>query len=119
LQHLKEAKALGGWLVVSVTSDQKVNKGPGRPLFTENQRAEMLRALRCVDSVVVVNHAIEAIQLLHPDIYVKGSEYEGNLPERSLVESYGGRVVFTKSPIYSSTKLITGGYFKAQSPGGG
>jgi len=119
LQYLKAAKALGGWLIVSVTRDHKVNKGPGRPIFGEQERAEMVRSLRCVDSVILVNHAVEAITLLKPDIYVKGSEYEGKLPEQGLVEFYGGRVVFTKTPVYSSTKLITGGYFQAQSPGPG
>ena len=117
LQYLKAAKALGGWLIVSVTADHKVNKGPGRPIFGEQQRAEMVRSLRCVDSVVIVEHAVEAIQLLKPDIYVKGAEYEGRLPEKSLVESYGGRVVFTKTPIYSSTKLITGGYLQTEGIG--
>ena len=119
LKHLQEAKALGGWLIVSVTRDSAVNKGPGRPIFTEQQRAEMVRNLRCVDSVVVVENALEAIQLLKPDIYVKGSEYEGHLPEKHFVESYGGRVVYTKAPIYSSTKLVTGGYLQTPCAGGG
>lgn len=117
LLHLKAAKSLGDWLIVSVTRDEHIGK-PGHPIFPEQQRAEMVRALRCVDSVVLVEHAIEAITLLKPDIYVKGSEYEDNLPERSLVESYGGRVVFTQTPIYSSTKLVTGGYLKAEGVGG-
>ncbi len=106
LRHLKAARALGDRLVVSVTADQNVNKGPGRPVFTHNERAEMLMALRIVDAVIVSRFPEEAINEIQPRIYCKGKEYEGRLPEQALVESYGGRVIFTDEPVYSSTALL-------------
>jgi rfaE bifunctional protein nucleotidyltransferase chain/domain len=119
VKHLEAAKKLGDWLVVAVTCDRNVNKGPGRPVFNQEQRAEMLRALRCVDDVAVVEDVWEAIQTIQPDIYVKGKEYENKLPEQAEVERYGGRVVFTDEVVYSSTDLLTGRYFQLQNLGGG
>jgi rfaE bifunctional protein nucleotidyltransferase chain/domain len=119
VRHLKAAKKLGDWLVVSVTADAFVNKGPGRPVFPAEQRAEMLRELRCVDDVAIVKNAVEAILTIRPDIYVKGAEYRGKLPEQEHIESYGGRVVFTDELTLSSTQLLTGRYFQLQNLGGG
>ena len=108
LRHLQAARALGDRLVVSVTTARYVNKGAGRPVFNDDQRREMLMALKCVDDVVLSLEATpEAIiRYLKPDIYVKGAEYRGKLPEQELVEALGGRVVFTDEPVYSSTTLI-------------
>ena len=111
LLHLEEAKKLGDWLVVAVTVDHMVNKGPGRPVFNQEQRAAMVRALRCVDDVAIVENGEEAIRIIKPDVFVKGIEYEGRLKEKALVESFGGRCVFTSGgPIFSSTRLLTGDY---------
>jgi len=118
LYHLQEAKSLGDWLVVSVTRDDKVNK-EGHPVFTQDQRAEMVAALRCVDEVMIVASAGEAIEILKPDVFVKGSEYDGKLKEKERVEAYGGRVAFTSGPVFSSTKLLAGGYLKLPSTVGG
>ena len=119
VRHLRAAKALGDVLIVSLTADEYVNK-PGRPIFKQALRKEMLRELRCVDDVMIVCGVEEAIGRVRPDIFVKGKEYEGKLPEiESLVQSYGGRVVFTNEIVYSSTRLVTGGYFSLQSPAGG
>ena len=100
---------------MSVTADHKIGK-QGHPVFTAEQRAEMVAALRCVDEVMVVASAGEAIEILKPDVFVKGAEYAGKLKEQPLVESYGGRCAFTTGPVYSSTELLTGGYLKLQSP---
>jgi rfaE bifunctional protein nucleotidyltransferase chain/domain len=108
VKHLEAAKALGDILVVSVTSDSHVNKGPLRPLFPQSTRREMVAALRCVDRAIISDSAEQAIRNIKPDVYVKGSEYQGKLPEQDLVESLGGRVVFTNTPVYSSTKIMTG-----------
>ena len=93
--HLQEARRLGDLLIVSVTKDEHVNKGPGRPVFKLHQRMAMLRALAIVDDVRAVSSSEEAINLIRPNIYVKGKEYEGKLKEQTLVESLGGKVVFT------------------------
>ncbi len=114
--HLEEARELGDALVVTLTADKFVNKGPGRPYFKEQLRIRSLAALSCVDYVVLVpfTGAVEAIECVRPDIYCKGKEYEdpdfdaeGNLPhEISAVKRCGGRVRFIGSIKYSSTRLL-------------
>lgn len=85
-----------------------MNKGTGRPLFPHAERAAMVRALRCVNRVTSHDYAEEAIRRIKPDIYVKGKEYEGRLPEQGLVEVLGGKVVFVDLPTYSSTEIMSG-----------
>ena len=77
VRHLEEARNFGTILVVSVTADKFVNKGPGRPVFNQILRAEMLAALACVDWVIVSEAptAESVIEILKPDVYVKGVEY--------------------------------------------
>ena len=116
LAHLKEAKVQGDVLVVTVTPDHLVNKGPGRPVFTQDQRAEMLSALEMVDFVAVTESptAVEAIALVRPDVYVKGPDYSnpdddltGNISiEKAAVEAVGGKVHYTQAPTMSSSSLI-------------
>ena len=115
LLHLQAARKLGDVLIVTVTADEAVNKGPGRPLFKVHQRMAIIRALAIVDDVRPHTHIEEAIAQIRPAIYTKGREYEGRLPEQKLVESYGGRVVFTDDEVYSSTQLIAGGYLQIPS----
>ena len=115
LLHLQAARKLGQVLIVSVTLDECVNKGSKRPIFKLHQRMAVLRALAIVDDVVSTRSAAEAINKIRPHVYCKGREYEGRLPEQPLVESYGGRVVFTDDEVYSSTQLIAGGYLQIPS----
>lgn len=116
IEHLQEAKEQGDILVVSVTSAQYVNKGPGRPYFNDQQRMDFLASLEFVDYVILseavtVHKVVEAVQ---PEIYVKGQEYAtaendvtGNIrPEREIVEKFGGHIYFTQGEVYSSTKLL-------------
>lgn len=95
LMHLQQARTFGDVLIVAVTEDEHVNKGPNRPFFKLHQRMEMLRALAIVDKVFQVSCPEDAIQIVKPQVYVKGVEYMGNLKEQALVESFGGRVMFT------------------------
>ncbi len=116
VRHLEAARALGDVLVVTVTADRFVNKGPGRPAFTETLRAEMLAALHFV-SYVAISEApdgISAIDAIRPNVYAKGSDYQNpdgdvtgkiNL-ERNAVEGRGGTVQFTDEISFSSTELI-------------
>lgn len=107
--HLQAAKALGDRLIVALTVDEAVNKGPGRPVFSWEERYRMLWSLACVDVVIRSDSLSKVITQWKPAIYVKGIEYEGMLPEQELVESYGGRVVFLDAkPRYSSTKILSG-----------
>ena len=114
IRHLQFAASLGDRLVVTITADAAMGKGRGRPLIPEQYRAETLAALRCVDFVAIDPNptAVENLQLLRPDVYVKGHEYENSrdrrfLAERKVVEACGGRVVLSPGDvIFSSTKLI-------------
>lgn len=114
IHHLQHARSLGDLLVVSVSSDAQVNKGVDRPLIPDDLRAASLAALECVDRVYLNPDptAVELLDILQPDVYVKGREYEHNndprfLAERDAVVRHGGRVVFSSGDIvYSSTALI-------------
>jgi rfaE bifunctional protein nucleotidyltransferase chain/domain len=114
--HLEEARALGDMLVVTLTADRFVDKGPGRPYFNEQLRIRSLAALACVDHVILVPHRgpFAAIDVVRPNFYCKGKEYEdpsmdlsGLLrDERAAVESYGGEMKFVGPIKYSSTRLL-------------
>lgn len=118
---LQAARALGHRLVVFMNSDASVGelKGIGRPVIEEDQRAEMLLALRCVDEVVVFGESTPApiLERLYSQsdyrvenlIWVKGSEYAaGGLPmsERAVIEAHGGVVHFMNSLAAVSTSKI-------------
>lgn len=116
LRHLTKAKELADVLVVSITADKFVNKGPGRPVFSEQLRAESLSNLVTVDYVVITPHetAIEVLTSVKPNFYVKGKDYAdeesdktGNISkEKSTVENHGGRIIFTDELVFSSSQLI-------------
>ena len=116
IRHLAAACRLGDVLVVTVTADRFVNKGPTRPVFPAEQRAEMLSTVEYVDWVAINDapDAVSAICRLHPDVYVKGQDYQspegdvtGNiLLEREAVEAGGGRIHFTDEATFSSSELI-------------
>jgi rfaE bifunctional protein nucleotidyltransferase chain/domain len=116
IHHLEEARALGDLLVVTVTAEKFVNKGPGRPFFNDELRARSLAALVCVDHIVIVPHAaaVEAIECVKPAIYCKGKEYAdpandvtGNIADDlATVEKLGGEVHYLGSVVFSYTKLI-------------
>ena len=116
IRHLQEAKKQGDLLFATITADNFVNKGPGRPVFSELLRAESLSALSCVDFVGIVNSrtAEQPITKIKPHIYVKGNEYKnasdditGNITkEKQLVEKFGGVICFTNDITFSSTNLL-------------
>jgi len=112
VRYLQEARALGDALIVAVNSDRSVraNKGGDRPINPEDERAEVLLALACVDGAVIFDedtpHAI--ISRIEPDILVKGADWgEHDIVGRDVVEARGGRVVRIElSPGHSTTELI-------------
>lgn len=114
IQHLEFARSLGDRLVVSISADTHVNKGVNRPLIPDDLRAASVAALQCVDAVYINPNptAVELLNSLQPDIYVKGREYEKIhdprfMAERDAVTTHGGRVVYSSGEIiYSSTELI-------------
>ena len=115
INHLVEAKGNGNYLVVTVTSDRFVNKGPGRPYFSADNRALMLAQLEIVDLVAISDfpNALNAIDAVRPSVYAKGPDYANEAEdltgmislEKSKCESHGGTVVFTSGPTMSSSSL--------------
>ncbi|MCG8525554.1 MAG: adenylyltransferase/cytidyltransferase family protein, partial [Opitutales bacterium] len=114
--HFEEAKEMGDVLVVTITGEEFVNKGPGRPYFNDQMRVKSLVALKCIDYVVVIpfSAAVEAIECVKPDYYCKGKEYEnpendvtGNIcDDVAAVEKFGGEIKYVGSVVFSSTRLL-------------
>jgi rfaE bifunctional protein kinase chain/domain/rfaE bifunctional protein nucleotidyltransferase chain/domain len=114
IRYLQFARRQGDVLVVSLTGDAQIDKGPTRPYIPQELRAENLAALQLVDYVYINPHptAAELIAAIRPDVYVKGHEYQnstdsGFVRERQAVEACGGRVIFSSGEVvFSSTKLL-------------
>ena len=116
IKHLKEAKSFGDILVVTLTPDIYVSKGPNRPAFKENLRAEAIASLNAVDYVALNTSptAVSVIKKIKPNIYCKGSDYKNNQNDISgqikneinTVKKFNGKIVYTEGLTFSSTKLI-------------
>lgn len=115
IKYFQAAKRMGDALVVTVTPDRYVDKGPGRPVFNQGLRAESIAALECVDYVAVNEWptAEETLRLLKPNVYVKGQEFErledktGKIQkEAEVVKEIGAELRFSHEIVFSSTKLI-------------
>lgn len=116
VRYLSEAKSMGDALVVTITPDRYVNKGPHRPAFTESLRAEVVAALDVVDYVAVNAWptGVETIHLLRPHVYVKGPDYAetakdvtgGITLEAEAIRSVGGELRFTSGVTFSSSELL-------------
>lgn len=114
-RHLDIGKRHGDLLIVTLTTDKFVNKGPDRPVFAEKLRAEMIAALECVDYVGISPNpgAEHIIEIVKPAYYLKGSEYAdeendvtGRIKtERMTVEKFGGEVLYTEDITFSSSNL--------------
>ena len=115
IRHLELAKKQGDILIVSVTIDEFVNKGPNRPVFNENLRSYAVASLEFVDYVCFSINAtsVEVINIIKPDIFVKGEEFKENKDitggiqkETNAVEKIGGKVIYLGDVIFSSSNLI-------------
>ena len=116
IAYFESAKKHGDVLVVTVTADRYVNKGPRHPHFPASVRAKVLSSLEVVDYVCVSDFptAVQTIQGLKPDFYAKGPDYQdkasdktgGILLEEQAVRKHGGKLVFTHDEVYSSSKLL-------------
>ena len=112
VRYLQRARGLGDALIVGLNSDRSVraNKGSGRPINPERERAEVLEALACVDAVVIFDEETphDLIQALQPDTLVKGADWaEDAIVGRDIVEARGGRVVrIAVEQGYSTTGII-------------
>jgi rfaE bifunctional protein nucleotidyltransferase chain/domain len=111
VRYLLGAKALGDLLVVGINADAQVaiQKGAGRPVIPDQERAEIVASIEAVDYVTIFSEpTVEALLLLlQPDIHAKGTDYtEDTVPERNVVRSYGGRVAIVGDPKDHSTSEI-------------
>ena len=112
VRYLQHARQLGGALIVGLNADRSVraNKGAGRPVTPEAERAEIVAALACVDAVVVFDEDTprNLIAALQPDVLVKGADWAADaIVGRDIVEARGGRVVRASiEPGYSTTAII-------------
>lgn len=115
IKYFQASKKMGDVLIVTLTPDIYVDKGPDRPVFNQELRAESIAALECVDYVAVNKWptAEDTLRLLRPDIYVKGQEFEkledktGKIQkEYEVIKQIGAEIRFTHEIVFSSTKLI-------------
>ena len=111
LRSLVDARGRGDRLVVAVNSDASVRsyKGPGLPIQPEDERAELLCGLRCVDYVTIFDEpTVDALlRLLQPNVHAKGTEYDpATIPERDSVLSYGGEIAIVGDPKAHSTSWL-------------
>ena len=116
IKHLEKAKKLGDKLVVTITADKFVSKGPGRPVFNEILRSEALASISAVDYVAIndTSTAINPIKVLKPNIYCKGKDYKigtdditGEIKnEIKAVKEFKGKIYFTDELTFSSSRII-------------
>ena len=116
IRHFNEAKKKGDILIVSITPDKYVKKGPNRPVFPSHIRMEAISELDCVDYVFAntTPTAINPISIFKPHFYCKGVEYKdysndltGEIKnEVKCLKKYGGKIVYTGGDVYSSSSII-------------
>jgi len=115
IKYFQSAKKMGDVLIVTISPNKYVDKGPGRPVFNETLRAESIAALECVDFVAINEWptAVETLRLLRPNYYVKGQEFEkledktGKIQqEYEVVQEIGAEMKFTQEIVFSSTELL-------------
>lgn len=110
IEHLREARAMGDMLIVALTDDDYVRKGPGRPINSWSDRAAMLKELRCVSQVIHSLGAVSAIREIRPNLFVKGIDYADGKRFTEEVEHackmYGAKLCFTSSQKRSAKEII-------------
>ncbi len=116
IKHFFEARQFGDILIVSVTTDNYVQKGPNRPAFNLHHRLEALSALDCIDYVVSSDslNAVKILKEIKPHIYCKGPDYLKNqndltkqiYKEIQSLKSFGGKIKYTNDITFSSSKLL-------------
>ena len=116
IKHLQKAKRLGDILVVTITPDEYVKKGPNRPAFNSDLRMQGIASLKCVDFVSLNrwSSAEKTIKVLKPNIYCKGEDYIDTkkdltnkiAEEIKAVKSVKGKIRYTTEPTYSSSNLL-------------
>ena len=116
VKYFESAKKNYDYLIVSVTSDIFVNKGPGRPYFNQDLRMQLLSSLEIVNAVVLSDYPTseKILSTVRPNAYIKGPDYLNNKKDKTkniykeikIVKKYGGEVKYTKDSVYSSSNLL-------------
>ena len=115
ISHFEEVRKKCDYLFVTVTEDKFVNKGPNRPVNNHYFRVKVLESLKQIDCVGInfTADAVKSIQTIKPDYYFKGKDYKGKIDltlrlqkENNSVKKNGGKLIFTDSPLKSSTEII-------------
>lgn len=115
ISHFEEVKKKCDYLIVTITVDKYVNKGPNRPVNNHYFRAKVLESIKFIDSVGInyTYDAVESIRKIKPNFYFKGKDYKDKndvtnrlLKEKRITELNGGKLIFTESPLKSSTEII-------------
>lgn len=113
IRYLAGAKEIGGELLVAINSDDQVRrlKGEPRPMFSADERAEIVAAIRYVDAVTIFDEPTveEILRIVLPDLHAKGTDYTvASVPEREIVRGYGGQVVIVGDPKdHSSSDILS------------
>jgi len=118
VRYLEAAAAEADVLVVAINDDPSVEtlKGKGRPIMSDRHRAELVAALRCVDYVVIFPEptVTPLLEALRPDVHCKGTDYTvDSVPERAVVQAYGGRTAIVGDPKDHSTRDLLGRIVRA------
>ena len=112
VRYLQAAAGEADRLIVAVNADETAaRKGPGRPVLTAGERAEIVAAIRGVDYVVIFPEPTvdPLLRLLTPDVHCKGTDYTvDSVPERETVLAYGGRIAIVGDPKDHSTRDLVG-----------
>ena len=116
IMHFREAKSYGEILIVSITADEFVKKGPNRPFYNLDQRMKMISELSIVDFIVpsLEATAFTNLSIIKPNIYCKGLDYKNEsdditnniIKEKNILKKNKGKIVFTKSPKQSSSNIL-------------
>lgn len=114
VRALRESREQGDILVVGINTDVDIRarKGYGRPIYSQNERAEMLASLECVDFVTLFEDSCKFVEAIKPDVFTNGSEYGKNCIEAPIVKKNGGIVYLYKrhkdrnERDYNTTNLI-------------
>lgn len=106
IDYLELSRKQGDLLCVSVTRDRSVNKGEGRPIMPQAERVKILKALRCVSRVILVDSSLEALKKVQPNIFTKGDEYKRRIrkEDRAWCSENKCRIVFMPK-THSSTAI--------------
>jgi cytidyltransferase-like protein len=108
VSHLREARGFGDRLIVALTLDSHINKGPKRPYLTWEERASMLDELRCVDAVVQSENGWASVLQYRPQVFAKGEDWRGRMPQATLdaCKEVGAEIVFTSTPRFGTAEMV-------------